>query len=368
MSRPMAAILCGLSMLASTVRADDLLYGYEGDVLPYDESAGWLKGGSCEASCSESLEDGHFVLTWEDSGEAVGYHLWIAQAPEQPPASLWVEWRFRSAQAISPYFYTCDAWFTTDYRDIHDLVFMFGDAVVSFSGDDAVFGLDMSQLHTYRFESLDGTAYTYAVDGFTFSSGVGDSPNGAHYLDFGGEGGCELDLLPGRNEWDFVRYGAISYGEQIIAADPPAGYVNATSHPALDRFAVTFDEPNYVYLDEILVEVTGGIAPQVLQTRRREGDEPNTVEIVLDRPTPHGRTTRFTFNDGVATNIVEYTYAPGDTDGDGDVNLADAAVFQRCFGTTPLSGACLALDFDHDGDIDLSDYLEFASELWRPKP
>jgi hypothetical protein len=38
----------------------------------------------------------------------------------------------------------------------------------------------------------------------------------------GGLGGC--DFFPNTvNEWDFVRYGTISYGEQIIASDPPGG-------------------------------------------------------------------------------------------------------------------------------------------------
>ncbi|MGB2985637.1 MAG: hypothetical protein WBE26_07110, partial [Phycisphaerae bacterium] len=134
----------------------------------------------------------------------------------------------------------------------------------------------------------------------------------------------------------------------------------------LDRFTVTFDSPNYVYLDEITVEVTGGVAPVVTQTRRRENDGPETVEIVLDRPIPMGETTTFTFNDGVAVNVVEYTFAPGDTNGNGLVDLFDVATFQNCFAQTPLTGACHAVDLVADETLDLADYAEFQPALIGP--
>lgn len=139
------------------------------------------------------------------------------------------------------------------------------------------------------------------------------------------------------NEWDFVRYGTISSGERLIAADPPAGLLSHESHANLDRFAITFDAANYIYIDEVAVEVTGGALPAVIATRRRENTEPDTVEIVLDRAIPVGHTTRFTFNDGTIVNTLEYTFATGDANGDNDVDRGDYRAFAACMnGPTPL--------------------------------
>jgi hypothetical protein len=326
--------------------ADDLLYRYEGDVVPYDESAGWLDG-RCEDPCSESVEDGHFVLRWPEAGDLANYTYIISNDLGEPPLpeTLWVEWRFRSNHPLGPNFYTCDANFKVRYREVFDLIFIYGDAAISFSGDGFIGGLDINEFHTYRFESLDGAHYQFSADGNVFIDAADAKASGGAFLQLAGRGGCISDQIPNMiNEWDFVRYGTISYGEEIIASAPPAGFLNARVHPALDRFTVTFDEPNYVYLDEITVEATGGVATAVIQTRRRENDGPETVEIVLDAPIPMGETTRFTFDDGVAVNVIEYTFAPGDTDGTGRVDLRDVAAFQTCFGSEVFSGPCQACD------------------------
>ncbi len=351
------AILSLGFLMAMPATADDLLYRYEGNAPPYDESAGWNDGDPCEDPCIESVEDGHFVLRWPVAGDIAAHGYTIADRSQEPPPTLWVEWRFRSNHPIGPYFYSCDGMFIVHYRGMSDAVYMYGDAVVAFGGGDYVLGLDIEDFHTYRVESLDGVNYWVSVDGLVFLTGARDQPNGYHYLTLASRGGCTGDQISNQmHEWDFVRYGTISYGEQIVASEPPAGFVDARKHASLDRFTVTFDSPNYVYIDEVTVTVTGGDAPAVTQTRRRENDGSETVEIVLDRPILMGETTRFTFDDGVAINEVEYTFALGDTDGDGDADLHDFAAFQRCFDLTDLTDACLALDFNADDTIDLDDY------------
>jgi hypothetical protein len=210
---------------------------------------------------------------------------------------------------------------------------------------------------------MDGQNHSISADGIVFTAGFGGEGNSAHFLQFGGQGGCTLDIMPRVNEWDYIRYGTISYGERMVASDPPTGFVDAQVHANLDRFTVTFDEPNYVYVDEINVKVTGGPVPEVIQTRRQDNGPPDTVEIVLDRPIPMGETTTFTFDDGVAVNLVNYTFAPGDTNGDGLVNLADMAAFQCCFGQTNLTGACLALDLVRDDHITLDDYVALVANF-----
>jgi hypothetical protein len=206
-----------------------------------------------------------------------------------------------------------------------------------------------------------------SVDGTVFVHGIDDHPNGLPYLQFGGAGGCTGDQFPNMiNEWDHVRFGTISYGEQIVSSYPPDGFVDAREYSPLDRFTVTYDSPNYVYLDEISVNVSSGEAPAVIQTRRLDNGDPETVEIVLDRPIPYDARTRFIFDDGEVTNIVAFVFAAGDTDGDGDADLHDFAAFQACFGSDMLDGPCLPLDSITDDTINLADYAEFEGVLDGP--
>ncbi len=89
-------------------------------------------------------------------------------------------------------------------------------------------------------------------------------------------------------------------------------------------------------------------------------------------------TTRFTINDGVATNVIEYTFAPGDTDGDGCVTLRDFSWFQTCFGSPTgasgdapyesLTGPCRAVDLIPNGALTLADFKELHSLLSGPHP
>jgi carboxypeptidase D len=64
--------------------------------------------------------------------------------------------------------------------------------------------------------------------------------------------------------------------------------------------------------------------------------------------------------------IHEGSSVTGDCDADGDVDLADFAVFQWCFGS-PASGVCgEAFEFVEDGIINLADYSEIAQRRLGP--
>ena len=180
-------------------------------------------------------------------------------------------------------------------------------------------------------------------------------------MQFGGLGGDCAVRPPNvvRNEWDFIRYGTIQYGERIVACDPPVGFVNRDRYTSVDRFTVTFDSGNYVYVGEIDVQVTGGVAPSVTQTRRLDNGPPEVVEIVLDRPIPANARTRFTFNDGAIVQSVSYTYLLGDVDADDDHDLADFAALANCTAQESAMGQCRAFDFNTDGHIDAGDYAAF---------
>lgn len=138
-------ILACLAVLqVAGANADEVLYRYEGDVVPYDPSAGWTSGNPCEPPCYESIEDGHLVLRFPYAGDSTGYTYSIAREPETtPPPTLWVEWRFRSNHPLGPYFTSCDASFTVDYRNVLEYLQMYGDAVLSPGLDDFVLGLDI---------------------------------------------------------------------------------------------------------------------------------------------------------------------------------------------------------------------------------
>ena len=59
-------------------------------------------------------------------------------------------------------------------------------------------------------------------------------------------------------------------------------------------------------------------------------------------------------------------YTSYDFDGDGTVDLADFAAFQRCFGT-PSSASCLCVfDADEDGDVDILDFEAFQTQITGP--
>lgn len=332
--------------------ADELLYRYEGNVAPYDPSAGWLHVDPCESPpCTEVLDGGMFGLQFDHPppGDIVNYHLWIAQSPNPPPASLWVEWNYRSNHPLGPNFYSCDGRFALRYGNILEVVNTYGNAAISFGGDDIIYPLALEELHTYRFESLDGINYRILVDGLTLSQGIDNDGLGNNYLQFGSLAGTcdEWESLPFvLNQWDFIRYGTIGLDERIVEADPPIGFLNPNLFNDIDRFTVTYDSPNYAYIDDIAVEITDGDTPVVIATKRLDNSPPNVLQVVLDRPLPPGERTTFTFNDGIAANVVSYTFQLGDINADGRCNLADFAAMQNCFYQLTHTTICAAFDFD----------------------
>ena len=77
-------IFSGFAGCLAPALADDTLYRYEGDVSPCDESTGWVCGNPCDPPCSDSVEDGHYVLRFAGGGDLANYALIIA-SPETPP-------------------------------------------------------------------------------------------------------------------------------------------------------------------------------------------------------------------------------------------------------------------------------------------
>jgi hypothetical protein len=158
---------------ASDIRADELLYRYEANVHPYDPAAGWITADSCVPPCSDNVDDGRFNLVWATSGDPVNYHYTIAGFGDPVPPNLWVEWRFRSNNPLPPTDDACDGRFRVKFRTILEVVYMFSDAAVSFSGDIVTRWTDVQEFQTFRFESLDGVGYRITVNGRPFITDVG---------------------------------------------------------------------------------------------------------------------------------------------------------------------------------------------------
>jgi len=82
--RIVAIAIVALSAVGSAL-ADETLYRYEGEVLPHDESAGWLIFQPCEMPCSEFVQDGHFVFSWETGWQPAEYAYVVSEPPAPPP-------------------------------------------------------------------------------------------------------------------------------------------------------------------------------------------------------------------------------------------------------------------------------------------
>ena len=85
--------LLGLSLVAilRPARADEMLYRFDGTVHPRDD--GWLVGECLPPVCTESFEEGHFVLRFDGATLSAQYYRLIAFSSDPPLPSLWVEWR-----------------------------------------------------------------------------------------------------------------------------------------------------------------------------------------------------------------------------------------------------------------------------------
>jgi len=297
-----------LSQGTAVVRSDDTLYRYEGNVFPYDASEGWLVFNSCDLPCSESLDQGHFKLSWPQAADTANYHRWITLSPAPPLPSLWVEWRFRSNHPAGQFFFNCDAELFLRYKSVSDGLNMYSNRAYSQDGNFAI-NLPGTQFYTYRFESLDGMNYRFSANGDVFVVRTMNGNPGSNYIQLVGRGGCGSDQIPDMvNEWDFVRYGTIGSGEQVVSTTPVSGALGPSGYTSFTSFLVTFDQPNYVYVDDISVSVTGGIAPVVTATRRTDTHDEHTVEIALDRPLPPNQLTTFTLTDGQQSTNIHYDF------------------------------------------------------------
>jgi len=292
-------------LTASGVRADGLSFTYDGDSIPGEPASGLQIDDPCEPpNCSLHLDNGRLVLEWGVMGDEAFFSDAIA-SQTQPPPTLWLEWRFRSNQPRPPTSISCDAKVNIVYDTISERVYMFQD--IAFSGTSG-FPVALSpEFHTFRFEGFDGINYTVAVDGVVFKEWMDGGPHFSSVFSFGGDGGCgDFRPDPVRNEWDFVRWGAIGTGEQLVSADPPAGNLTPAQANQLSSIILTFDQPAYLYIDDITVTTTGGTPPTVMGTRRLDNGAPEVLEVVINGQLPPGETTTFSFDTGSGTQSVSY--------------------------------------------------------------
>jgi hypothetical protein len=390
-----ALVLSTIGCLWIPARADEITFAYEADVWP------WLGGfplyNPCSgpgSDCTDWLQDGHYVtqLTSGTGGAGIyGYHRWITMPGGTPPPTLWVEWRFRSNYSIaqSNGWWIDDGRFTTVYNQVVASVttYLWGDAALDAGEANLVTGMSMGEFHTFRFEVRDGQSSLRWADGELLMATppccVGD---GTTYIQFGGDGGSFLGGpngmgYPGMtDEWDFVRYGAITYGEVVVASSPPNGYIdpredrpsNVNMPEGLTRFTVTFDQPNGLNVSNITVESTAppALRPVVQWVTRPDGDFGTSWEIRLDKRIPPGHRTRFIISDEAdaaavgqvgASSTVEYGFLPGDVNADSVANTQDLLAFISAVnaGTADV----LHEDITRDNVINTQDLLRLVHLL-----
>jgi len=99
---------------------------------------------------------------------------------------------------------------------------------------------------------------------------------------------------------------------------------------------------------------------------------PNTVNDGLIQSLPGARLTVAyaddDFSQSVGRDFARVAAGPADFDHDGDVDLSDFTVFQLCFGgaNNPPAATCppgVDADCDSDGDVDLADFLIFQQNF-----
>ncbi|MFH0982293.1 MAG: M28 family peptidase [Planctomycetota bacterium] len=219
----------------------------------------------------------------------------------------------------------------------------------------------------------------WAVENIDLSTGTwqrgipaGGGTRGDPVNDFDGSGGCYLtDNRPGNSDVDGGPTRLISPTLDVSGvADPVLRYARWFSNDDLDQ-------------DRLVVEVSAddGASWTLLESvPDTEGWVERTVHLRdYVALTPQFK-VRFSVADNPNNSVTEaavdavnvydlYCFVPGDFDGDGDVDLADYAVFADCMAgpeTTPAPAPpataqdCLnVFDFDVDSDVDLTDFAGF---------
>jgi len=377
--------------------ADEIAFTYEADTWPW--LAGFLIAHECldQFDCVDSLEDGHYVLNLDPGLQSgiYNYHRTITPTGGTPPDTLWVEWRFRSNYSYldSDGFVLDDARVVTQYDQtvVSVSTWMWGDAAFDASVCCSVTGMAMGEFHSYRFEIADGLSSRRWADGELLeATSACCSGNGGTFIQFGGVGGGGGGPYFGlTDEWDFVRYGLITFGEVVIASDPPSGYIDPRQDrpvgmpqtlQGLDRFTVTFNEPNGLHVGNITVESTAPVAlrPNVQWVTRPEGDDGDTWEIRLDKRIPPGHRTRFIISDEAdaaavgevgASSVVEYAYLPADVNGDETANTEDLLALVQGLNACVSGGSCgsaeslLHRDINRSGTVNTQDLLRTVQLL-----
>ena len=400
--RALFATLGATTAFVAASRGDEVVFAYEANAWPWE--AGFVIGGQClpQFSCLAGLEDGHLAVD-VSPGQGQGsyyWHRWITMPGGTPPATLWVEWRFRSNYSYleSNGFVLDDARVRTEYDEtvVSVATWMWGDAAFDAGGAHAVTGMTMGEFHTYRFEIANGLdSFRWADGRFLQETNACCEGAGTTFVQFGGIGGSGLGGpdgmgYPGLTDfWDYLRYGLITFGEVVIASDPPSGYIDPRQDrpvgmpqtlQGLDRFTVTFNEPNGLQIGNITVESTApaSLRPNVQWVTRPEGDDGDTWEIRLDKRIPPGHRTRFIISDEAdaaavgevgASSVVEYAYLPADVNGDETANTQDLLALVQGLNACIAGGSCgsaeslLHRDINRSGTVNTQDLLRTVQLL-----
>ncbi len=150
---------------------------------------------------------------------------------------------------------------------------------------------------------------------------------------------------------------------------PPRGFTNA-AFAVFGGSPVAYSYPDGQYWDDTLYSIPGQ-ATSADVTLYYQSTSKEFIEFLRDENTTdsQGQDLYDLWNNNgkcppevmVQLQVPLVPLAPGDHDGDGDIDLADYASFPACL-TGPEGGnlsGCDPFDFDVDTDIDLADYAGY---------
>ncbi|MCP4591073.1 MAG: hypothetical protein GY842_10030, partial [bacterium] len=89
------------------------------------------------------------------------------------------------------------------------------------------------------------------------------------------------------------------------------------------------------------------------------------IRFTID-DTPNNSLTEVLVDDFLLEAFACILMGNGDFDDDTDVDLADFAAFQRCYGVLPVEIGCQPGDMDGDEDVDLTDFATFYGVIGGP--
>lgn len=163
------------------------------------------------------------------------------------------------------------------------------------------------------------------------------------------------------NEYDTMR-------TIMLTADSPTTISYWTNHRGVEsgkRLCVEYFDSNAFQWRILQDIISDGVSDSTFDHHEHELPADGYGDFLMVRFTPWGPFIGFSDKWYVDDVLIDAAGAPGDCDGDGDLDLFDYACFTSCV-SAPNDEAppeCSPVDFDADNDVDLIDFASLQTAL-----